>query len=246
MVIKTQAKLINKQKISQDVYKFLFETEEDFQYKSGQFLNFVLPIENQQRPLRRAYSITSKPYDELIDKQNLKRQFELCIKIEEKGQFTPILESSDINSKFDIMGPLGLFTLKNIDNLSAAQVFIAAGTGIAPMRSFILDLLINRNFKGNVILLFGVRTQDDVLFKDEFIELAKKYSNFNFNYILSRPSESYDGLKGYVQDNLGVLDINFQNSQFYICGRTKMVDSVHEKLDVLQSPKELRSHEKFG
>ncbi|MFT4244176.1 MAG: ferredoxin--NADP reductase [Candidatus Woesearchaeota archaeon] len=249
MVIKTQAKLIDKQQLSQDVFSFTFEAQDNFIFKSGHFLNFILPLKDQQRPLRRAYSIASRPYSKLKDEQGYKKIFELCVKIDLKGQFTPILQNSELKSKFEIMGPLGLFTLKDIENTSISQVFIAAGTGIAPMRSFILDLLVNKNFKGKVILLFGVRTHEDVLFQDEFTQLAKKYSNFSFYYTLSRPDESYQGLQGYVQDNLHILkgeDIDIQNCRFYICGRTKMVDSVHEKLDELEVSKELRSHEKFG
>ena len=246
MVVKTQAQLIKKEQLSQDVYKFIFQTSDDFEYKSGQFLNFVLPVEGSTRPLRRAYSITSRPYDESRDNVLLKKQFELCIKIEPTGEFTPLLESSELGSTFEIMGPLGLFTLKDIEKSSQIQVFIAAGTGIAPMRSFILDLLLNKNYQEKIILLFGVRTQEDILFKDEFELLAQDFSNFNFYYTLSRAHDTYVGLKGYVQDNLNILGEDISNCRFYICGRTKMVDSVHEELDKLEVSKELRSHEKFG
>ncbi|MCH8519553.1 MAG: FAD-dependent oxidoreductase [Nanoarchaeota archaeon] len=241
MVVKTKATLVEKNQLSNDVYHFIFSTQDEFLYEAGQFLNFVVEKENQERPLRRAYSITSTPSSSEI------KFFELCVKIEEYGEFTPILQQSELGTQFNIMGPLGLFKLKNVDDSSnITQVFIAAGTGIAPMRSFIKDLLLNKNYLGKIVLLFGVRTYQDILYDEEFKELSKKYPNFNYVITLSRADDSWAGLRGYVQDHIDDLEINFVDSTFYICGRTKMVDSVHEVLDSLNVVKERRSHEKFG
>lgn len=241
MVVKTKAVLTDKISLSKDTFHFKFSTRDIFEYLPGQFLNFVVSKENDQRPLRRAYSIANEPHHENLN------YFELCIKIEEFGEFTPLLQQSKVGAEFDIMGPLGLFKLKNIDNSSTStQVFVAAGTGIAPMRSFIRHLLLNLKYQSEVILLFGVRTSQDILFEEEFKQLCKTYSNFKFIITLSRPDDSWVGLRGYVQDHLHNLEIDLESSNFYMCGRTKMVDSVHEKLDLLGIAKENRSHEKFG
>ena len=147
------------------------------------------------------------------------------------------------------MGPLGLFKLKNIESSQgsrkADQVFIAAGTGIAPIRSFIQYLLETRNYTSQITLLFGARDENEILFKEEFEKLQRKYPQFNFVITLSRPTSNWVGLKGYVQDNLSKISI-VNTSQIYICGRNAMVDSVHEVLDSFEIAKENRSHEKFG
>lgn len=242
MVVKTTAKLLSKKQLSGKVSHFVFETEEKFEFKEGQFVNIIMQ-NGDDKPIRRAYSIASR-----FDSTNAHR-FELCVKLEEEGQLTPKLFNAQENETFNIMGPLGLFKLKNIDHSQESkevdQIFIAAGTGIAPMRSFIEYLLETRNYTSQVRLLFGARDENEILYREEFEELQRKYPQFNFVITLSRPSSNWNGLKGYVQDNLS--NINLTNeSQIYICGRTVMVDSVHKVLDSHSIAKENRSHEKFG
>lgn len=242
MVVKTTAKLMFKKKLSSSVSEFVFETEEKFEFKEGQFVNII--IQNaDEKPIRRAYSIASR-----FDSTNAYR-FELCIKLEEEGQLTPKLFDAQDGETFNIMGPLGLFKLKNIEDSQESkevdQIFIAAGTGIAPMRSFIGYLLETRNYSSQVTLLFGARNEEEILYNEEFEELQRKYPQFNYVVTLSRPSSNWGGLKGYVQDNLSNINLT-NDSQIYICGRTVMVDSVHEELDSHEIAKENRSHEKFG
>ena len=242
MVVKTTAKLISKKELSEKVSHFVFEAKEQFEFKEGQFVNFIVQDRND-KPIRRAYSIASS-----FNSKN-PNEFELCIKLEEEGQLTPKLFNAKEGDEFNIMGPLGLFKLKNIehsrDSREANQVFIAAGTGIAPMRSFIQYLLETRNYTSQVTLLFGARNENEILFKEEFEELQRKYPQFNFIITLSRPSSNWEGLRGYIQDNLSKINV-VDTSQIYICGRNAMVDSVHEVLDSFEIAKENRSHEKFG
>ncbi|MFP4401660.1 MAG: FAD-dependent oxidoreductase [Candidatus Nanoarchaeia archaeon] len=242
MVVKTQAYLLEKRELSPTTMHFIFKCEDDFMYKAGQFINFIIDKQDSTRPMRRAYSICSA-YNSTHP-----REFELCVKLEGEGEFTPLLFNSSINDSFNVMGPLGLFKLHSNtqeDEIIRDQVFIGAGSGIAPLRSFIRELLINQNFTRNVTLLFGARSEEEILFKDELDKLEQEYSNFNYIITLSRPSANWDGLTGYVQDHLTEIG-NISSSQIYICGRTKMVDGVHHKLDELDIAKEQRHHEKFG
>ena len=243
MVVKTQAKLVEKYKLSDEVYHLIFKTNDEFNFKVGQFVNFVIPVQGEERPLRRSYSITS------ISKEEENFIFELCIKIEPEGKFTPQLQLADIGTQYDIMGPLGLFGLKHIEE-GYDQVFIAAGTGIAPMRAFIKELLENIHYTSKVVLIFGVRSEEDILYLEEFQKFSKDFSQFSYYVTLSRPTSNWEGRNGYVQEHLKDIivkvKLNIHSTHFYMCGRTKMVDSVHEMLDSINVVKENRSHEKFG
>lgn len=242
MVVKTQAYMIDKKELSPTTMLFRFRCEDEFYYNAGQFVNFIINKDNSSRPLRRAYSITSA-YD-----NSRPKEFELCVKLEQDGEFTPLLFNSTPNEKFSVMGPLGLFKLHSHNEESESvknQIFIGAGSGIAPLRSFIRELLINQQFEKQVTLVFGARSEEEILFKEEFDELERNYSNFNYIVTLSNPSSQWQGLVGYVQEHLNNVE-NIENSQIYICGRTKMVESVHEKLDSFDVSSEQRHHEKFG
>lgn len=243
MVTKTTAKLISRVPLSDSVSHFTFQTENELVFREGQFINIIFQ-NNEEKPIRRAYSLASR-----FDCKN-PNHFELCIKLEKEGQLTPKLFNASEGAVFDIMGPLGLFGLKNVTNSKDGvekldQIFIAAGTGIAPMRSLIHSLLETLNFNSKVTLLFGARTEHDILYHEEFKSLQRRYSNFRYLITLSRPSPEWRGLKGYVQDNISEIDLNL-GSRVYICGKNSMVDSVHLELDTYEIPKNNRSHEKFG
>ena len=76
MYLKTTAKLISKKKLSEKVSHFVFEAEEQFEFREGQFVNFIVQ-DGENKPIRRAYSIASSFNSK---KPN---EFELCIKLEE-------------------------------------------------------------------------------------------------------------------------------------------------------------------
>jgi NAD(P)H-flavin reductase len=126
--------------------------------------------------------------------------------------------------------PLGYFTLRHPGHRS---VFIATGTGIAPFRSMLLEHLPKTHPR--ITLLFGVRYEQGLLYRDELEHLAKQYESFHFMPTITRPTETWTGRTGRVQAHLdealalqsyedpSTLDI-------YICGLKEMVDDVRAEL----------------
>jgi hypothetical protein len=80
-----------------------------------------------------------------------------------------------------------------------------------------------------VELLFGVRAEADLFATNWLNNLKTKYSSFKFFTTLSRPEESWAGLKGRVTEQLGKLDIT-TNADYYLCGNLEMVKQVRELL----------------
>lgn len=236
MVIKTKVKLTKIEKISPSVNHFTFESFEEIKFEAGQFIN--LTYNSEDKKIKRAYSIANA-YEEANPKN-----IELCIKLVEEGELTPKLFQANINDEFDIMGPLGLFKLRNVEE-QKNQVFIAAGTGVAPMRSFIKELLENLNYTKEITLLLGIRYETEILYEKEFKELENRFNNFKFIPIISRPSENWKNEVGYVQQHIDKIK-EIENSEYYICGLNKMVDECVEKLTSLNVQKENLKFEKYG
>jgi NAD(P)H-flavin reductase len=228
--------------LTKSVKLFKINLGEDFDFKAGQFVN--LSFEEGEKTYRRAYSIASKA--------NKSKNIELCIKLVEKGELTPKLFKKNKGDELKIQGPLGIFTIEkaNKDKL----VFIGTGTGIAPLRSMILtelekqnQVLENKN-EGiiktrEITLIFGVRYDNEILFKDEFEELAKQNPNFKYIQIVSRPSENWQGRTGHVQDNFDMVDVN--NSNVFICGLPAMFEGAKSKLIEMGMKEEDIFHEVF-
>jgi len=125
--------------------------------------------------------------------------------------------------------PLGKFHLD--EDLDRRICFICTGTGVAPFRSMILDVLNSKKPFKEMTLLFGVRTQADILYRAEFEDLEKKTDNFHFIPVLSR--EDWHGRKGYVHDVYHELFPEAGNHLFYLCGWANMLRDARENLQKL-------------
>ncbi len=75
-------------------------------------------------------------------------------------------------------------------------------------------------------LLFGVRHQHTIYYRDDFEALAGQYPNFRFWPTLSRAESSWTGRTGHVQTHLLEAIGDRRDLDVYICGLKAMVDDV--------------------
>jgi NAD(P)H-flavin reductase len=225
--IKTKAVISEIRNLTPDVKHFELTLEEEMEFKAGQFIN--LSFEHEGEIVRKPYSISSHPLNP--------KRIELCIKLVPEGKLTPKLWQKEEGFEVDIMGALGLFNLDNIravkesDSLTADQkpnlIFIGTGTGIAPLRSMIKDILANEE-EYEMKLIFGVRFEGHHCYENEFTDLEKLAPQFQYIPVVSRPTEEWLGRQGHVQQNLDMIQPD--NSQVFICGLPAMVEATTQKL----------------
>ena len=204
------------------VKRFFFKVsnENTFDYKPGQFVMLLLPIESKYQ--NRSYSIASPPYGD--------NTFELAIVLNPKGLGTPYLwEKVEIGSAIEVSKPLGKFILQ--EPIEEDICFIGTGTGIAPLRSMILHIINNNIPYKNIYLIFGNRWEKDILYFKEFKELAEDHKNFNFIPVLSRDNPSWTGKKGYVHEIYQEIFSDKRNASFYMCGWKDMLKDARLNLE---------------
>lgn len=139
-------------------------------------------------------------------------------------------QESDI---VNLAGPYGGYDLAGVKDKESV-VMLAAGTGITPMFNLMTWLLERRQRKSSkVTLMFFNKAEEDILFKNQFDSLQKQDNRFNVEYILSRPSKSWDGPTGRVSTSLlkPILEEHTTNTgysikqlYFYICGPAKFTE----------------------
>jgi ferredoxin-NADP reductase len=212
-----QARLVESRVIAPDVKHFVFDVPEVEQlpYSAGQFVSFSRDFEGKR--VTRAYSTASPPSG---------NRFELCLNRVQDGIFSPWLFEMPPGETVDMKGPLGYFTLKYPPGDS---IFVATGTGIAPFRGMLSGHLPHHptlKFR----LVFGVRYEQSLMYRNEFEALARQYPNFTFWPVLSRPEPSWQGRTGHVQPHvLEALD-DRRDVDVYICGLKAMVDDMRTRL----------------
>ncbi|MBI2081984.1 MAG: FAD-dependent oxidoreductase [Deltaproteobacteria bacterium] len=193
-------------------------------FQAGQFCSIHIPeicgLDSKTgKPLRRAYSIASPPHEEgFVD---------LCIKRVEGGPATNWLWQQEEGASVLVSIPYGKFLMKEPVNYT--PVFVATGTGIAPLRSMLFDLYYKKGLATGqeVWLIFGVRHDDEILYQDEWKKLEKDHKEFHFIPTVSRPKK-WPGEVGYVQDKLKKFITDPMGKEIYICGLGAMVKAVQE------------------
>ncbi|HLG99111.1 MAG TPA: FAD-binding oxidoreductase [Bryobacteraceae bacterium] len=208
-----KAKLVESHEIAPMVRHFVFEVPEveQLHFKAGQFVSFTEVLGGKK--IIRPYSIASLPDG---------NRFELCLNLVTEGIFSPFLFSLKAGDTVEMGAPLGFFTIRNPDR---EALFIATGTGIAPFRSMAPDYLRHPQAK-NLTLLFGVRHENSIYYRDDFEKLAREHQTFGFWPTLSRPEPSWTGRSGHVQTHLLEAIGERRDIDVYICGLKAMVDDV--------------------
>jgi ferredoxin-NADP reductase len=245
------ARLARKECISEPAqcyhFEFVIDELESFPFAPGQFVSAVAP-DQYDKLQTRAYSLASTANG---------NRFELCVNRVEEGFFSnhlADLPDLPIGATIQIHGPHGHFTLHEPITDS---ILVATGTGIAPMRAYTRWLFPadgpDRSEGKDIWLVFGTRYESDLYYRAEFEALAASRPNFHYLPSLSRASEDWTGLRGYVQEHVARIveeraarlgltlpvpeldpatqatELNF-DIYTYICGLNSMVSAVRDRL----------------
>jgi CDP-4-dehydro-6-deoxyglucose reductase len=126
-----------------------------------------------------------------------------------------------------VEGPAGAFTWQA--EPSPAALLVGAGTGVAPLRALIQAELA-RASDTRLLLLAGHREPEDVLFAQDFVELAAEHPRFHFIPTLTGGSSTWLGRRGRVQAQLLEAVSSLAPLDAYVCGRLEMVSEVVQLL----------------
>ena len=203
-------------KISSDVLKIVLRLPptSNFQFNAGQYVNLM------KGTINRSYSIASIP--------DSKNQLEFFIKKYKNGLMSRYwFEEAKVNDLLRIEGPLGSFFLR--ESKCDSIIFLATGTGIAPIKS-ILESIMNQpaNFNNKKFWIFvGARYEEDLLWNPV---ISNDQIQVIYVPVLSRQVNEWNGEKGYVQEAVLKQNINLENAQVYACGSNEMIQSAKELL----------------
>ena len=189
---------------------------------AGQHLDLVVPVPRSV-PQRRAYSIASAPGAAKPD------TFEIAVTRVAGGPTSEALHALPVGSRVEIEGPEGTFVRRHVDR-SVPALFVATGTGLAPIRAMLWEE--TRVPEGPpVVLLFGCRTPADLLWGDDLRAWQKECPRLRVEPTLSRPPPDWTGRSGYVQRHVLGLAAALPAAHAYVCGLSAMVDDVVKMLE---------------
>lgn len=184
-------------------------------FKAGQFISFEVPKEGHPYPVTRPYSIASPP--------SISNRVLLLFNLVSGGPGSSYLYGLREGDPVIFTGPAGSFHLR--EDPTKRMVFVATGTGIAPFRSMILSAL-ERDGTQPLTLFWGVRSERDLYYQEEFQDLADRYPHFSFVTTLSQPGPEWTGVRGRVSSLIQERVASVLNLAVYLCGNGNMIKDV--------------------
>jgi sulfhydrogenase subunit gamma (sulfur reductase) len=115
------------------------------------------------------------------------------------------------------------------DHRGADPLFVAMGTGLAPLRSTLRHLLRSRNEYGRLAVLYGARTVEDFCFAEE-MATEWRQQGVELRQVISQPNGDWSGPTGYVQSLLDHTAPELKNPVALICGSQKMIEQTRLRL----------------
>ena len=181
-------------------------------FKSGQFISFEMPHPRTGRLVTRAYSIASQP--------SQSDAVTLLFNLVPGGPGSGFLFHLEGGDKTHFKGPAGHFYLR--DDPGRELLFIASGTGIAPIRSMMLANAERLDTRA-ATLFWGLRSQRDLYYQEDLAELARRNPAFTAITTLSRPEPGWSGERGRVLRLIEERISSVKNLAVYLCGNSAMI-----------------------
>lgn len=194
------------------------DAPQQLEFQAGQYINLVVPGEEQ----RRAFSIASAP--------SARGEIELNIRRVPGGRATSwIHEELKVGDVVRFAGPYGRFFVRQTHHVAdqLPYLFLAGGSGLSSPRSMVLDLLA-QGITLPITLVNGARHQPELYHHEEFLALAANHPNFEYVPVLSNESleSGWSGARGFVHDAAKAhFNNDFRGRKAYLCGPPLMIEA---------------------
>ncbi|HJP95144.1 MAG TPA: hypothetical protein VJ875_24500 [Pyrinomonadaceae bacterium] len=153
---------------------------------------------------------------------------DLEVLVKQKAGASSVIYERNVGDEIELLGVAGRgFQLDKMKERDL--VFVAMGTGVAPLRSALRHVLKRKHEFGQLVVLYGARTPDDFCYRDETD--AWEEAGVELRQVISRPDgHDWSGPTGYVQSLLDNVLPSLSAPVALICGSREMIDQTRERL----------------
>ena len=208
-------------------------------FGAGKYLTVFETIEGM--PVTRAYSISSSPKDSLEGK------YVLTIKLVDGGLMSKyIFDTWTVGTQVTVSAPSGNFEYQPLRD-AAKVVCVAGGSGITPFVSM-ANAISDGDEDFEMTLIYGSKTYDSILFREELEALAGKCDKIKVVHVLSDEDKVVEGTeKGFITADI-IKKYAPENEPYsvFICGSQQMYAFVDKEIEKLGLEKKYIRHEMFG
>ncbi|MFN8346859.1 MAG: ferredoxin--NADP reductase [Spirosomataceae bacterium] len=222
---------------------FWHPLNEMIKYQPGQFLTLLLTVNGEK--VRRSYSMSSSPHTDTAPAVTVKRV---------PGGLVSnwLIDTVNAGDFIEVLEPAGHFTAQPDAQNARTVVLIGAGSGITPLMSIAKSVL-KIEAESRVILLYGNRNENNVIFKSKLEELSAQYGErLVVKYTLSQPLNEWAGPTGRLNQSHilrlleEVTDLTPSRAEYFLCGPDGLMEEAKNALAILKVPTEQIHKESFA
>lgn len=212
-----RATVLTKEKLTEKVYIIRYGLVQPtvLNFVAGQTIMIKIT-----QGVNRAMSIASAPQENTV--------ITSIQDVSPGGPGSKWMENLKTGDSLEFTGPLGRFVIDRVS--PRKRILVATGTGIAPFRSMLLDSSDVFSGQKDFALYWGLRYEADVYLQEELRDMEKTRDGFRYYLTLSRPSDTWEGLKGHVTDYVFANEKDLTGCDFYLCGNKKMITEMQQRL----------------
>ena len=193
------------------ILKIKLPANERLQFLAGQYIDILM-----KDGKRRSFSMANAPHDDQF--------LQLHVRKTPGGAFSNyVFDEMKERAILRFEGPLGTFYLR--EDSDKPLIFVAGGTGFAPVKALI-EHAIHQGIDQPIVLYWGVRALKDLYMPDLPIQWQQEHPNLTYIPVISDPlpEDQWRGRTGFVHQ--AVLDDfpDLSGYQVYACGAPAMTD----------------------
>ncbi|MFA5355877.1 MAG: FAD/NAD(P)-binding protein [Candidatus Omnitrophota bacterium] len=198
---------------SPTIKTFVLRPKEPFEFRTGQFIELTLP------------GIGEAPFTPSSD-PNITDKMDVTIM--KAGKITSILHTSEKNISLGIRGPYGKgYPLEKFAGKDI--LIVGGGVGLAPLRSLLFSLFSEIDKYNKVVLRYGARTANDIIYKEAIPQWAKK-KKVDIVTTVDVGTPGWKGNVGLVTTILKDVPVDLKKAVCIVCGPPIMMKFVTLKL----------------
>lgn len=224
---KLYLKLNNRRHIAKDTFEFVFNKPAGFDFKAGQYLEWMLPhIKADSRGVRRYFTVASAPTEPVV---------RVALRVPKDGSSYK-RSLMKLNNGEDIIASqlAGDFVLPSDKNTKLA--FIAGGIGVTPFRSHI-QFMIDSGVAYDTILFYCANTVANLAYREEF-DRATTLIPFKIINVIAKEEVDLPFEQGYITIDMIKSHVpDYLERTWYLSGPSSMVTIYGKLLRELNVPR---------
>jgi len=209
---------------------FTFTTNQPLIFRPGQYISVKVAGDRIN-----CYSIAG---------QDKPSEFNLLVNVTPAGPGSKFFENLKVGEKITFLGPFGTFAFSPDDG-SSHLLFLATGSGLAPLIYMINKILHEDGEQKQITLYLGFNTHQDIFWLDKFQKLQAQHPNFNYHIIVWKPDTNWQGETGFITQAIEKNLPDTTNCSAYLCGNKGMIVDAIKVIIERGCPKDRIYTEKF-